>query len=75
MELFYEEYALFNESQNKAWNKRNEKMYKKGMLDKITTYDNFLKYHSDEYFDFEQDPRYQRKVIVATKGANICDLL
>jgi len=73
---FYEDLTSFNENQNKMWNIVNEKFYKQNKLDKITSYTNFLAYHANEYFDFdENDSRYQRRVIVCENSEKVFDYL
>ena len=72
---FYEDLTSFNENQNKMWNIRNEKFYKQNKLNKITNYANFLAYHAKEYFDEEDDPRYQQKVIVCKNSENMFNYL
>jgi hypothetical protein len=75
LDQFYDDLISFNEKQNILWNIRNTKLYKQNKLNKITNYTNFLAYHAKEYFDDENDPRYQRKVIVCENSENAFNYL
>jgi hypothetical protein len=72
---FYDDLSSFNTTQNRLWNLKNENFYKQNKLNRITTYGNFLAYHAKEYFDFDDDPRYQQKVIVCEDSEKIFDYL
>ena len=75
IDQFYEDLTSFNEKQNILWNLRNKNFYKKNRLDKITTYTNFLAYHAKEYFDEEDDPRYQQEIVVCKDSEKAFDYL
>ena len=75
IDQFNEDLTSFNEKQNMMWNIRNKKFYKKNKLNKITTYANFLAYHANEYFDDNDDPRYQQKVIACKDSEKAFDYL
>jgi hypothetical protein len=76
LEQFYDDLTSFNEKQNILWNLRNKKFYKQKKLNKITSYINFLAYHANEYFDFdENDPRYKQQIIVCENSEKVFDYL
>ena len=68
MDDFYEKNSSFDARQNIRWNKwiTENKEY--------IPYNEFLFLYCDEDLELE-DPRYECAVVVATEGADICDLL
>ena len=75
LEQFYDDLTFFNEKQNILWNLRNKKFYKQNKLHKITSYTNFLAYHANEYFDFDEDPRCHQEIIVCENSEKVFDYL